>query len=293
MRNKQVAVGFITCGASTERYLPEFLKSLQEQSCQDFEVLVMDNSLSADRGNVDGVRKFWPAAEVERAEQNLGFGKAANRLMNKAEAAGFDYFFLVNPDTFLHADAIKKLKFFMDERRDIATASPKILHWDFASRVKTDMIDSCGLALKPGFKFIDIGQGEKDRGQYDSAAILGPSGAGAFFRLADLAGLRFDENFFMYKEDCDLAYRLFLDGKKSALVSEAVIYHDRSVVKGRRRDKSQQAKRWAFYGQHLLLKKYWHQQSFWSKLMIIAREIGLLSYVLVFERYLLKEFKKF
>ncbi len=64
--------------------------------------------------------------------------------------------------------------------------------------------------------------------------ILGPSGAAGVYRLSGLEKIKvnnqyFDELMFMYKEDCDLDYRLFLAGYKSLYVSEAVIYHDRTV----------------------------------------------------------------
>lgn len=292
MSKPKVAIGFITYGAATSKYLPEFIKSVQEQNRQDFAVLVVDNSWPADKVNDDYVRQNLPAAELERSAKNLGFAKAANQLLERAKASGADYFFLVNPDTYLDQAVVRKLVDFMDNNLAIAAASPKILRWDFARQAKTDIIDSCGLALRPGFKFIDLGQGERDSGQCDQAAILGPSGASAFFRLSALDGIKFDEHFFMYKEDCDLAYQLFLAGKQAALVPEAIVYHDRTVAKSCRRAKSRQARQWSFYGQHLLLKKYWRYQTLWSKLRIVIREIGILGYVLVFERYLLKELKK-
>lgn len=288
----RVAIGFITHGQTTGKYLPDFVASLRGQSYQDFNILAWDNSPAGDEFNRDWLKQNLPEAEVKGAGANLGFAKAANRLLAWARATGAEYFWLINPDTYLDQAALAELIAAMDARPEAAAASPKVLRWDFINKAKTKIIDTCGLALKPGFKFVDVGQGEFDRGQYDHADILGPSGASAFFRLANLGAIKFDERFFMYKEDCDLVYQLFLAGEKAIVASRAVIYHDRTITRGARSAKSRQSKQWSFYGQQLLLKKYWPYQNFWSKALIVWREIFMLLYVLVFEPYLLAELAK-
>lgn len=286
---KRVAIGFITYGEATGKYLPDFAASLQEQNYQDFNILAWDNSPLGDKLNSDWLKQNLPEAMVKGAGVNLGFAKAANQLIARAQEAQAEYFFLVNPDTLLDKSAVAELVKALDERTDMTAASPKVLRWDFVNKTKTNIIDTCGLALCSGFKFIDVGQGEADQGQYDQAPILGPSGASAFWRLASLGPIKFDERFFMYKEDCDLAYQLFLDGKQAIMASKAIVYHDRTVAKSHRSAKSRQGKQWSFYGQQLLLKKYWRQQKLWDKILIVWREIWMLGYVLIFEPYLLKE----
>lgn len=292
MDNKKVTIGFITYGEATLKYLPEFVASLQGQTYQDFDLLVFDNSLVGDERNSNWLKQNLPQAKIIRSDGNLGFAKGANQLMSRAKEMGAEYFGLVNPDTILDELAVAKIVEVLDEHQEITAVSPKILRWDVTNKQKTNVIDTCGLAIRAGFKFVDVGQGEVDEGQYDQAPILGPSGAGAFFRLADLENIRFDERFFMYKEDCDLAYQLKLAGKQAMVASEAIIYHDRTIAKGSRSAKSRQGKIWSFYGQQLLLKKYWRTQSWWNKILIFGREILMLGYALVFEPYLLKEFKK-
>jgi GT2 family glycosyltransferase len=287
-----VAVGFITYGQSTIKYLPDFAASLKAQTFKDFSVLVLDNSETADRANETWLRQNMPEADIQTAPTNFGFAKAANQLLAKAKSHGAEYFWLLNPDTFLDEKALAELVKFMDERGKIAAASPKVLRWDFANKTKTKIIDTCGLILRLGFKFVDLGQGEIDNNQFDEAPIIGPSGCSAFFRLSALGNLKFDENFFMYKEDCDLAYQMFLASRLSSLVPNALVWHDRTVASGARKNKGRQGKIWSFFGQHLLLKKYWRYQNFWSKLSIIAREILMLGYVVIFEPYLLKELSK-
>jgi GT2 family glycosyltransferase len=286
---KILTIGFITYGEGAFKYLPEFTESLKAQSYQDFDILVLDNSPMGDERNSNWLKQNLPQAKIIRSNQNLGFAKGANRLITRAQEANAKYFGLINPDTILDELAVAKIVEVLDKHQEITVVSPKILRWDFVNKKKTNIIDTYGLTVHFGFKFVDIGQGEIDNGQYDKEEILGPSGASAWFRLSTLGNIKFDEHFFMYKEDCDLAYQLFLAGKKAMLVSEALIYHDRTVVKEFRSAKGRQGKIWSFYGQHLLIFKYWSKQNFWSQLSIIWREIFMLAYALVFETYLLKE----
>jgi GT2 family glycosyltransferase len=148
-----------------------------------------------------------------------------------------------------------------------------------------------------------LGQGEIDNSQFDQAKIFGVSAAAALYRLTALEkiadnGHYFDELMFMYKEDCDLSYRLYLAGFKAKLAGRALAYHDRSIF-GRgetnfkialnRRNKSQQNKRWSFLNQNIIFLKYWRVQNWREKIAIIWRELKMLLFALLFEQYLLKE----
>ena len=140
--------------------------------------------------------------------------------------------------------------------------------------------------------------------KFNNISILGPSGAAAMYRLSALEkvkfnGQYFDEMMFMYKEDCDLAYRLFLAGFKSKCVSDAIIYHDRTVAgKGdgnlqvaiNRKYKSQQVKKWSFVNQQIIFLKYWHLQNFYGKLTIIWNEFKMIVFIILFEQYLLRQY---
>ena len=106
---------------------------------------------------------------------------------------------------------------------------------------------------------------------------------------------------FMYKEDCDLDYRLFLAGYKSLYVGEAVIYHDRTVF-GRgendlkvvlnRKSKNKKVKEWSFLNQHIIFLKFWSRQTFLNKIRVVWFALKMFVFVLLFERYLLKQYSR-
>lgn len=308
----KLVVGFITYNDSSAKYLGDFLPSLRASLAflplEERLIFAFDNSNSDNNFNRLSLEYFIKDNPEElirlTRNKNLGFSRAYNFMIRQAKKLHADYFLAINPDTIMEPDTIQKLLAKISSDPKIASVSPKILRWDFARQTKTKQLDSCGLVLKSGLSFRDLGQGELDEGQYDTASIFGPSGAAALYRLSALEKIKtnhdyFDSRFFMYKEDCDLAYRLEKAGFKSRLVAEALVYHDRTVGSfgqgfwGRfkeRRQLSRQARAWSFKNQHLLFVKHFRQENFVSKLIIMSRVIILFIFSLILEQFNLKEY---
>lgn len=294
----QVWVGFITYGNQTSPYLPYFLQSVRQQTYTALTTVCFDNSLEENNENSDYLHQF-PEIKIFRGNGNRGFSAAYNVLIQAAIEAKADYFLMINPDTMLDPDVIGKLVAELENYPTCGSVAPKLRKWNFQARTRTTVIDSCGLMMKPALRFIDIGQGEEDRGQYNHQSIIGPSGAAGLFRLSALEKVAvnhhyFDEAFFMYKEDCDLAYRLQLAGFKSRLVSQAIVYHDRTATGGsffkrakNRYSRSRAASRYAFINQHFLYIKYWKLQERGEKFKIIIDCLARFAHALVFEPQLL------
>lgn len=302
----RLVIGFITYGEYSVKYLPFFLPSLIGQAGPEAKIIYVDNTDDGSTGNREYIGRNFPQVELVHQGKNLGFGAAYNLMIGKAAEAGAKYFLALNPDMVLESGAIARMIEVMESDPALGSVSPKILRWDFAKNEKTKIIDSCGIILRPGLRFIDLGQGRADDGSFDQAEILGPSGAAALYRVSALdkikeAGQCFDELFFMYKEDCDLAYRLKLAGFRSRLVSEAVVYHDRTAaatgasdltVAANRRNKSRQVKRWSFLNQQIIFVKYWRLEDLSGKLAIVWYQLKILVFVLLLEQYLLAELWK-
>lgn len=308
MNNNKVKliIGFITYGEATAKYLPYFLPSLTNQTFKDFKVIVFDNSNEQNNENTRYIKKKYGDIKIDWTGQNLGFARGYNKMINKASELGAQYFLVINPDIILEPDAIAKMLNATDSNKELGSVCPKILQWDFQNNKKTNIIDSLGIKLKSGLRFIDLGQGSVDSQQFNNLTILGPSGAAAMYRISALEkvkqdNLYFDELMFMYKEDCDLAYRLHLAGFKAKCVQDATLYHDRSVkgegesnleVVLNRKLKSKQVKEWSFLGQQIIFRKFWHLQNPKEKIAIVWYQIKILIFILLFEQYLLGQLKK-
>ncbi|MCK5460287.1 glycosyltransferase family 2 protein [Candidatus Parcubacteria bacterium] len=302
----KLAIGFIIYGKSTAKYLPYFLPNFKKQTFTDFNIIVFDNNENPDDKNIEYIKSGYPEIEILRAGKNVGFARAYNKMISRAVEMGAKYFLAINNDIILEPNAIEKMIKIMDSDKELGSICPKILRWNFEQNKKTKIIDSCGIKEISALRFKDIGQGEVDRGQYDSAKIIGPSGAAAIYRVRALEKIKnsseyFDELMFMYEEDCDLAYRLMLAGYKSKLAAEAIIYHDRTAsAKGfgnlqvalNRKNKSKQIRQWGFLHKHIIFIKYWGVLSIKQKIEILWFAFRMFVFAVIFEQYLLKEYAK-
>jgi GT2 family glycosyltransferase len=298
----KIIIGFIVYGQHTFKYLPFFLASLKSQTEQDFKVIVFNNG-AVDDANVKYLQENYPEIEIIGGGENIGFSRAYNRMITRAYDARADYFLMTNPDIIFESDVLEKLAQRLESDSDLGSVCPKILKWNFIDNKKTDLIDSYGIGLKSGLRFFDVGQGEEDSQKFRYARIIGPSGACGLFRMAALERIKedgkyLDERMFMYKEDCDLDYRLYLIHQESACVPDAVVYHDRTAAGtgtsdvaaiSARKNKSQRVKSMSLLNQQLIFKKYWHLQNFTSKLNIISYLLKSFFFSLVFEQYLLAD----
>jgi GT2 family glycosyltransferase len=215
------------------------LDSLREQSFKDFSLVVVDNA-STD-GSVNCVRERFPEATVIRNFKNLGFSAAHNQAIEMARKAKAKYVLVMNPDIILTPDHLRNLLAGLEGRPEIGSAGGKLLRvragaGENADPELTDVFDSIGLGVRKNRRFYDRASGETDAGQYDKPLeVFGVSGALVLYRLEALdeaqaaVGEAFDEDFFAYKEDADLAWRLRILGWRAAYVPAAVAYHYRGA----------------------------------------------------------------
>lgn len=164
-----------------------------------------------------------------RSGPNRGYAGGANtaleELARRAPLARF--FLLLNPDVVLDPDFARILVCEVSRRPRVALATGKLLRPD------DGRIDSAGMLLPRHRRPRDRGAGEQDAGRYERCEVVfGASGSALLLRrsaLADLAleGELFDEDFFAYYEDTDLAWRANLLGWRVLYVPAARALHRR------------------------------------------------------------------
>lgn len=220
-----VNVSVIIVNWNKKELLERCLKSLQEQTFKDFEVIVVDNG-STD-SSVDFIKKnFFDFVKLIEKDRNLGFAKGNNVGIERAKGK---YIMTLNNDTILEKDCIWRLVESVNaSAQDIGMWAPKIL-----SMETPHMVDSVG-GLLVSMDGIGKGRGrlEIDKGNYDIIKeILLPSACAALYRkdMLEDVGL-FDEDFFAYCEDTDLGLRARLKGWKALSVPQAVVYHAYSAT---------------------------------------------------------------
>lgn len=224
------------------KYLPDALDSIRAQQHPDISVVLVDNGSSDKTSEL--VRENYPEVTVLRNTRNLGFSRAHNQAIQYTRANHVkqdeDLFVLVmNPDIILHENYISRLLDRVAHRTDIGSAGGKLLRVyeimedDMPGKKFSKTIDSTGIRLYKSRRAVDRHAGEEDTGGFErTEEVFGISGACAMYRLSALVdaapnGQYFDEEFFAYKEDVDLAWRLRLLGWKAVYVPDALAYHYR------------------------------------------------------------------
>ena len=222
--------------------LPVCLASAIAQNGVSIETIVVDNA-SADPSRQVAAR-FAPAARVIALPENVGFAAGMNRGIE--EAAG-RYVLALNPDCRLLPDFAAVLAARLDARPDAGSASGRIYRADGPQLAATDRLDSTGLYFTAFGRHFDRDSGAcTDLRSTREEEIFGASGAAGFYRREALESTKistgyFDADFFLYREDADLAWRLQRLGWKCLYVPGAVAYHRRRNLPERRRSMTARA----------------------------------------------------
>jgi len=231
-----VSVTIVTWNSA--QHLGECFASLAQQDCRDFEVVIVDNASSDQTRKILGdVESRW---RVIYNDSNAGFAAGQNQAI--AASAG-EWVLSLNPDVLLSPDFISALVRAGETHPEAGSLCGKLLRWDAAAqRHRTKIIDSTGIFFTRNMRHLDRGAEEVDRGQYERMQyVFGATGAAAMFRRdfirsVSVEGEFFDEEFFAFREDADLAWRAQLMGWKCFYVPSAVAWHVRRVTPKRRRD---------------------------------------------------------
>jgi GT2 family glycosyltransferase len=212
-------------------FLEQCLHSVQN-GCQglDAEVFVVDNN-SVD-GSIRMVKEKFPDVHLIENKENTGFSKANNQAIRKSKG---EYVLLLNPDTIVEDDTLRKVVQFMDEHPDAGGLGVKMLDGKgkFLPESKRGLpspavafykiIGLSGLFPKSRI-FGKYHLGFLDKEKTHEIDVL--AGAFMLLRKSVLAEIGLlDESFFMYGEDVDLSYRITKAGYKNYYYPETRIIH--------------------------------------------------------------------
>ncbi|HUJ22399.1 MAG TPA: glycosyltransferase family 2 protein [Bryobacteraceae bacterium] len=230
-----VSVTIVTYNSG--RFIRRCLESVLEQKYPFKEIIVIDNCSSD--GTPDILEQFEDRCQIVFNEENIGFAAAQNQAIGLSSG---DWVLTLNPDVLLLPDFIRVLVDAAQMDSKIGSVCGKLLAMTKAFDIPAKpVVDSTGIYFNPMLRHLDRGSQEIDNGHYlNYEYVFGATAAAALYRREmindiQIGGEFFDSDFFVYREDADVAWRAQLLGWRCLYVPYARGYHVRSVLPGKRR----------------------------------------------------------
>jgi GT2 family glycosyltransferase len=183
-------------------------------------VVVVDNA-STD-GTADLVRRTWPQVTLVALDENVGFGAGCNRGAADVDA-GAEWLLFLNPDATIDATNLQTLVAYAAAHPEAGMVAPALVGMSSSGDLPT-LRTELRYAVPPRFA-----RGFPERRHpagRPGGAVDVVEGACMFVDRALFEEVgRFDERFFLFFEEADLARRIRNRGREVHLVAEASAHH--------------------------------------------------------------------
>ncbi|MEZ4787337.1 MAG: glycosyltransferase family 2 protein [Flavobacterium haoranii] len=216
---QKVVVIIVTYNGSN--WLNKCLQSLQK-SVMPISVIAVDN---ASTDNSVEILKQFSFVEVIQSETNLGFGKANNIGIQKALEQNFDYYFLLNQDTWIESDAIQNLVEIASQNENFGIVSPMHFSPD-------------EISLDANFEMYWNRKTNSISSEIDEVPFINAAAWLLSRKVIEKVGY-FEPLFDHYGEDRNYTDRVHYHGFKTVVVKNSRIYHDRIITRSFQKDVKQ------------------------------------------------------
>ncbi len=220
-------VSVVTPNYNGEKFLKTFFDSLNADSDLIGEVIIIDNGSSDNSKDYINNNTFnFPVVLIENSK-NAGFAPAVNQGISKAR---HEYIFSLNNDTELKKGSIAHMVDLISSSEDIFSVQAKMLQYN-----NKELIDDVGDEYNLLAWTKKTGENHNSNEFTETCEIFSSCAGAALYKKSVLEELgMFDDNFFAYMEDVDLALRSKINGYRNMLCPQAVVYHIGSATSGSR-----------------------------------------------------------
>jgi GT2 family glycosyltransferase len=221
--------GVVVVNWNSGPLLDRCLAAVAAQTLAPAAIVVVDND--SQDGSADGLEVRFPGVRVLRPGRNLGFAAANNLAV--ADWAGVDWLALVNPDAFPEPRWLERLAAAAAAHPDYTFFASRLVSAGDPRRLDGtgDVYSPSGLAWRR-----DHGRPVAEAPDTASEVFSACAAAALYRRDAFLEVGGFDESYFCFFEDVDLAFRLRLAGHRCLYVPDAVVHHVGSATTRRGSD---------------------------------------------------------
>lgn len=208
-------VSVVVVNYNGRHLLEDCFRSLTQQTYRNYEIILVDNGSKDD--SISFMKEHYPDVRIVQLSSNTGFAGGANAGIRTSNG---EYILTLNNDTIADAHLVEEIVQPMRSDTRVGMCGAKMF-------LPEGRINSTGICISRSGAAWNRGMGEMDHGQYEvEEEIFGPCAGAALYRrsMLDEIGL-FDEDFFLYMEDVDLAFRGRLAGWKCIYVPTSRVLH--------------------------------------------------------------------
>jgi GT2 family glycosyltransferase len=235
LSNGTVCVAIVTYNSG--RYIRRCLEAVLRQKGVPLDIVVVDNASTDDTLKI--LNDFGSRIRLLALSGNVGFAEAQNRAI---EASDAPWVLSLNPDVLLRPGFIRHLRDAGESNPAVGTVCGKLYSIGPGfTPLAEPRIDSTGIFFTPTMRHFDRGWHQPERHRFEETEyVFGATAAAALYRrtmIEDVSvdGEFFDPDFFLYREDADVAWRAMLMGWRCIYTPCATAYHVRTVTPGNRR----------------------------------------------------------
>lgn len=209
-------------------HLQETARALQDVPRSVGIIRYIDNG--SEDASLEIVKDLLPHAKILKLDDNLGFAGAHNAGI---AICNTPYVLTLDQDISIVWEGLKRLVEELDKNPKLGAVQGKLYR-----KGRSKILDSAGIFQTLALNGKERGSNEPDTGQYETQeSIFAVTGGCGMYRVSALRLVAqgdeiFDEDFFAYKEDVDLGWRLHKKGWDVQYVPVLVGYHARTM--GRR-----------------------------------------------------------
>jgi hypothetical protein len=218
-------VGILLVVTNEADHLSTFCNSLLAQNYIDIKLFVLDNNCTD--CSIEIIKSFFSECFVLHSKENAGFAKGNNWLAEEAIKSGCELLFILNPDIELHENCINSLVKLINRDERISAVAPIM----FFGRDKKHLNKIQCYVDNIDFKNRHITSPQADQlfieGKYPKEIEVNVVSGGITFIKSSVVqeiGL-FDDRYFIYGEEADLAFRSYRAGYKMMVTSDAKVWH--------------------------------------------------------------------
>lgn len=223
MSYHKISAGIVTYN-NAKVIMPCLSSLIQYTREMDIDIWVYDNASSDD--TVLLIRSKFPGVNIIENDDNRGFGYGHNRILAHVDS---DYHMVVNPDLRFTPGLVKRLCGFLKKNPRVGIVSPKIMNADGTEQLlpkRQPCFAYCVLSKFPGLRSLRTEYTRGDEFFERPTACANTTGSFFIIRTALMKKLEgFDERYFMYFEDADLAKRVSMT-HAVVFYPGVALYHD-------------------------------------------------------------------